>query len=186
MTRTQYYTACSLDGYIADAANSLDWLFQFGDPEGGDYEQFIALVGAIAMGSSTYEWLLDNHLRPGTPDAQPWPYAQPTWLFSRRSLPIVEGADIRLVQGDVRPVHEAMRAAADGKNIWLMGGGELVGQFHDHGLLDELFVQMAAVTLGAGALLLPRRIMDPPLELVSAGQWGEAFVRLHYRVRKPG
>jgi dihydrofolate reductase len=184
--KTQYYTASSLDGFIADPENSLDWLLQFGEPEGGDYEEFLRDVGALAMGSTTYEWLLANHLRPGTDRAQPWPYAQPTWVFSSRSLPSIEGADIRFVRGDVRPVHEQMAAAAGGKNLWLMGGGELVGQFHDAGLLDELIVTIASVTLGAGAPLLPRAITTPPLRLLSAARWGEDFVQLRYEVRRPG
>lgn len=183
--KTRYYTASSLDGFIADPAHSLDWLFQFGEQPEGDYADFIAGVGALAMGSSTYEWLLANHLRPGTEQAQPWPYSQPSWVFSSRSLPAIEGADIRFVRGDVRAVHAEMAAAAGGKNIWLVGGGELVGQFHDHGLLDELIVTIASVTLGAGAPLLPRVISHPPLRLLSATQLGSAFVSLRYEVPRP-
>lgn len=184
MTKTQYYTASSLDGFIADASNSLDWLFQFEDPETRDYDAFIQDVGALAMGSTTYEWLLEHHIKPGSEDAQPWPYTQPTWIFSSRTLPAVEGADLKFVQGDVRPVHAEMVATAGGKNIWVVGGGELVGQFYDHGLLDELFVQVTSVTLGSGAPLLPRQITTPPLKLLSATQWGSGFVQLHYRVSK--
>jgi dihydrofolate reductase len=183
--KTQYYTATSLDGFIADARNSLAWLFQFGEEPGGDYEAFIDAVGALAMGSTTYEWLLENHLRPGTEQAQPWPYTQPTWVFTSRTLAAVEGADIRFVRGDVRPVHQRMVAEAGGKNVWLLGGGELVGQFHDAGLLDELIVTIASVTLGAGAPLLPREIVTPPLRLVSAERWNEDFVQLRYEVRRP-
>src|SRR5690606_29069894 len=96
--KTQYYTATSIDGYIADAENSLEWLFQFGgqDPaEGTDYTEFIAGIGAIAMGSTTYEWMLEHLIN--LPDGQsgPWPYEQPCWVFSSRTLQAVEGADIR-------------------------------------------------------------------------------------------
>ncbi|MEJ2736664.1 MAG: dihydrofolate reductase family protein [Anaerolineae bacterium] len=185
VTRTQYYTASSLDGFIADASNSLDWLLQFGDPEGGDYSDFIRGVGALAMGSTTYEWILTNHVRAGSSAPQPWPYTQPTWVFSSRDLPDVEGADIRHVRGDVRPVHRAMVREAAGKNIWLVGGGELVGQFYDHGLLDELFVSVAPVVLGSGAPLLPRTIATPPLRLLSVQEWGGGFVALHYQVQRP-
>lgn len=180
--KTQYYTATSLDGFIADAQNSLDWLLQFADPAEGSYPDFIRDVGAIAMGSTTYQWVLDNHIRLGTTAAQPWPYTQPSWVFTTRDLPKIEGADIRFVRGDVRPVHEQMVAAAGGKNVWIVGGGELVGQFHDHGLLDELIITIAAVTLGGGAPLLPRRIATPPLRLVSVQRYGDAFVELRYEV----
>ena len=54
-----------------------------------------------------------------------------------------------------------MCAAAQGKNIWLVGGGDLVGQFYDAGLLDEVIVQVGSVTLGAGKPLLPRKIAFP-------------------------
>ena len=141
-------------------------------------------VGALAMGSVTYEWVL-RHLREAE-EPQPWPYEQPAWVFTSRSLPGIEGADIRFVQGDVRPVHQEMSAVAGDKNIWLVGGGELVGQFHDHGLLDELIIQIAPVTLGAGSPLLPRKITKPPLRLISATTYGETFAELRYEVRHPG
>ena len=181
--RTQYYTASSLDGFIAGPNDSLDWLFPLGDIDETSYPQFIREVGALAMGSATYEWML-RHLV-GTDPPQPWPYEQPTWVFSTRTLPPVAGADIRFVRGDVRPVHEAMAAAAAGKNVWLVGGGDLVGQFHDHGLLDELFVQVGSVTLGAGTPLLPREITSPPLRLVSVRAVGTGFAELHYEVPHP-
>jgi dihydrofolate reductase len=105
-------------------------------------------------------------------------------VFTTRNLPPIEGADIRFVRGDVRPVHAEMAAAANGKNVWIVGGGELVGQFHDHGLLDELIVTIASVTLGGGAPLLPRRIARPPLRLRSVKQYGESFVELRYDVQR--
>lgn len=178
--KTQYYTATSLDGFIADGNNSLDWLMQFGDVEGTSYPDFIRDVGALAMGSTTYEWLLRHEA------GKPWPYQQPTWVFTSRSLPTIPGADIRFANGDVRPVHREMAAAADGKNLWIVGGGELAGQFHDHGLLDELIITVAAVTLGSGAPLLPRAITSPPLRLASVTRYGESFAELRYEVPRRG
>jgi dihydrofolate reductase len=180
--KTQYYVASSLDGFIADSRNSLDWLLQFGDGEGSSYPDFIRQVGAIAMGSTTYEWILRHHVWIEADNPQPWPYEQPAWVFTSRSLPVVDDADIRFVRGDVRPVHQQMVAAAGGRNVWLVGGGELVGQFYDRGLLDELIVQVTSVTLGSGAPLLPRAITTPPLQLVSMAAFGDAFAELRYRV----
>ena len=184
--RTQYYTASSLDGFIATVDHSLEWLFQLGDVNATSYPQFILEVGALAMGSSTYEWMLRHivnpAVHPATRSAAPWPYAQPTWVFSSRELAPVPGADIRFVKGDVRPVHAQMGLAANGKNLWLVGGGDLVGQFFDAGLLDELIVQVGSVTLGAGKPLLPRQIAFPPLRLVSVRQVGSGFAELRYEV----
>jgi dihydrofolate reductase len=181
---TQYYTASSLDGFIADRENSLSWLLQFDDEaeEESDYPGFIAEVGALAMGSTTYEWIA-NELG-FVEDPGKWPYEQPTWVFSSRELPRPDGRDVRFVRGDVAPVHAEMASAAAGRNVWLVGGGDLVGQFHDAGLLDEIIVTMAPVTLGAGAPLLPRRIATPPLRLVDAKASGEVFVTLRYRVQR--
>jgi dihydrofolate reductase len=75
-----------------------------------------------------------------------------------------------------------MSQAAAGKNIWLVGGGDLVGQFHDAELLDEIFVQIGSVTLGTGKPLLPRCIAFPPLSLTSARAMGTGFAELRYDV----
>ena len=180
--KTQYYTAVSVDGFIATKDDSLEWLFPLGDIRDTSYPTFIRDVGAIAMGSTTYMWMLRHLIKPEAKPQQPWPYTQPTWVFSSRSLPPVAGADIRFVKGDVRPVHAQMTAAANGKNVWIVGGGELAGQFYDQGLLDELFVQIGSVTLGAGKPLLPRSIVSPPMRLLSVRQVGTGFAELHYEV----
>ena len=180
--KTQYYTAASLDGFIATPDDSLEWLFPLGDIAATSYPAFIRDVGALAMGSATYEWMLRHVVGPEANHPEPWPYTQPTWVFSSRALDPIPGADIRFVRGDVRPVHEAMVAAAAGKNVWIVGGGELAGQFYDRGLLDELFVQVGSVTLGTGKPLLPRAITSPPLRLVSVRAVGTGFAELHYEV----
>jgi dihydrofolate reductase len=179
---TFYDTASSLDGFIADARNSLDWLLRFGEPEPGYFDSLLRKVGAMAMGSTTYEWILANQVHKDPAKPQPWPYRQPAWVFTTRALPAAPDADIRFVRGDVRPVHEAMRKAAGAGSVWILGGGELAGQFLDAGLLDEVRVSVAPVTLGAGAPLLPRRIAEPPLRLVSVARLGEAFAQLRYEV----
>lgn len=182
--KTQYYGATSLDGFIADENHSLDWLMQ-GEPlEESSYPDFIRDVGALAMGSTTYEWVL-RHLVGAGSEEEGWPYEQPCWIFSTRSLPTVPGADLRFVRGDVRPVHEAMVEAAGGKNIWVVGGGDLAGQFHDAGLLDELIIQIAPVTLAMGAPLFPRRLATPPLRLTSVQTFGQ-MVEVRYDVPHPG
>jgi dihydrofolate reductase len=182
--KTQYYTATSIDGFIADADNSLEWLFQIGSAEDqgplDEYPRFMAEVGAMAMGSTTYEWIAAH--TGFLDDPAKWEYTLPTWVFSSRDLPRADGLDIRFVSGDVRPVHAEMAAAAAGRNIWLVGGGDLVGQFHDHGLLDELILGVAPVFLGSGAPLLPRRITAPTLKLTDVTRYGETFVTLRYAV----
>jgi dihydrofolate reductase len=104
----------------------------------------------------------------------------PCWVFTHRRLRVVPEATIEFVSGDVAPVHERMVEAAGGRNVWIVGGGDLAGQFADAGLLDEVLVSIAPVTLGAGAPLLPRRV---ELQLVELGRNGD-FVAARFAVAR--
>jgi len=179
MTRVVYYTATTLDGFLADPDDSLAWLMRQDLDEQGpqNYGEFIATVGSLVMGSTTYEWVLANIARNG----EPWYYTQPTWVMTSRELPTPEGADVRFAKGDVGPVLDHLRAAADGKDVWVVGGGDLAGQLADAGLLDEVIVSVAPVVLGAGRPLLPRRL---DLRLVETARNG-AFVTARYEVDGP-
>ena len=153
---TQFYTASSIDGFIADPEHSLSWLLTRDiDGQGPmNYNAFIADVGAIAMGSNTYRWILEH---PEALENGRWPYRQPTWVFTHGGVPAFDG-DIRITSAPVAEVHAEMAEAAGRRNLWVVGGGGLAGQFADSGLLDEVWVQYAPVALGSGAPLLPRRL----------------------------
>jgi dihydrofolate reductase len=176
VSRTIYYTASSLDGFIADEKATLEWLFRQDQDTAGplNYDDFFAGIGVAVMGSATYEWVLDH-------EKGKWVYDIPVWVMTSRDLPKVEG-DVRFAEGDVRPVHAAMTDAADGKDLWVVGGGDLAGQFADAGLLDEVIVYLAPVTLGAGAPLLPREL-DLHLEEVAQNR---AFACARYSIAPKG
>lgn len=177
---TQYFTASSIDGFIADPENSLSWLLTRDVDNAGPmgYAAFFAEVGALAMGATTYQWLLDHER--GEDGTVRWPYEVPCWVLTHRDLPVVHPS-IRMAQGPVAPLHAEMTAAAAGRNVWVVGGGELAGQFADAGLLDELWVQYAPVALGDGAPLLPRRL-ELVLEEVARNR---DFACARYRVARP-
>jgi len=150
--RTQYYVAQSLDGYIAESDGGLDWLLNYDGEAGsdasqatdGEYDHFFAQVGAIVMGSGTYEFILAE-------EDDRWPYAgTPCWVFSSRELPVPDGGGVRFARGPVAPVHEQLRAAAGERNVWIVGGGGLASDFADAGLLDELLLTVVPVVLGDG------------------------------------
>ncbi|GAA5149370.1 dihydrofolate reductase family protein [Microbacterium pseudoresistens] len=170
---THFYTATSLDGFIATADHSLDWLLtQDIDLDGPmAYPAFVEGIGALAMGASTYEWVMAH-------ENGAWTYTQPTWVFTHRDLAPPASGDVRFTQADVREVHAEMAAAAEGKDLWIVGGGDLAGQFADAGLLDEVWLQYAPVTLGAGAPVLPRRL---ELDLIDTAR-NRAFLCGRYRV----
>ena len=183
MSLTRYYTATSLDGFIADPKNSLDWLFTRKREDDGplNYGEFIAGIGAMAMGSTTYEWILDHEFAGKAPADWKWPYDIPCWVFTHRQLPVVPDARIEFTSADIGTVHKEMVAAAGDRNVWIVGGGDLAGQFADAGLLDEVIVMIAPVMLGGGAPLLPRRI---ELHLEELGQNGD-FAAARYAVQPP-
>lgn len=159
-----YCTATSLDGFIADDDSSLAWLFRtpnrFDDPEGGDepatldFDIFIQQVGAVVSGANTVDWLRNHFRMKGEPFT--WPYEHPSWVLTHRDMDLPEG--LQRFAGDVRDLLPQLMEAAGDRDIWIVGGGDVAGQFADAGLLDKVWVHVNPVTLGAGAPLLPRRL----------------------------
>jgi dihydrofolate reductase len=149
---TIYYTASSLDGFIVDTEDSLDWLMSRRNDEAGPmgYAGFIDSVGALVMGATTYEWVVRTE--PGD-----WMYSQPSWVLTHRPDIIVAGHPVKTFAGAVTDLHPRLVEVADGADVWVVGGGEVAAQFAAAGLIDEMIVSYAPCTLGAGAPVLPVR-----------------------------
>lgn len=150
---TIYFTASSLDGFIVDADDSLDWLLSRDiDADKGPfgYQAFVETVGALVMGSATYEWLVRN--QPGD-----WMYEQPSWVLTHRPQIVVDGHPVQVHTGAVAGLHPELVAAAVGKDVWVVGGGEVAAQFAEADLIDEMIVAYAPCSLGSGARVLPIR-----------------------------
>ena len=165
MTRTVYYTATTLDGFVADEAQTLDWLLSREvDPDGPmGYAAFIAGVGALVMGATTYRWVRAH--------SDGWEYQQPCWVVTHTPGEPPPGADVRFTDADVAEVHAELVAAAGDRDVWVVGGGVLAAQFAERGLLDEVAVSIAPVTLGAGRPLLPAHVELRPLEVAANGEF---------------
>jgi dihydrofolate reductase len=177
-TKVVYYTAATLDGFIADEHDSLDWLFEVPHAEDeqsddGSWDRFIGRIGPLVMGATTYQWTLDRHFTDHPEQWQEFYENRPVWVFSHRDLPGIPGVEVHHVRGDVAPVHDELVTAAAGKDVWIVGGGDLVGQFDDAGLLDEVQVHLTPVVLGAGRPLLPRRITSSRLSFREGGLFGQ-------------
>lgn len=93
MTRTQYYVATSIDGFIADEHNSLGWLFHAESKRNeGQFDSFFSGVGSFAMGATTYEWVLRRHDLLARPERwREWYGDVPSWVFTHRDLPPIPG-----------------------------------------------------------------------------------------------
>lgn len=174
MTRYRYFTATSLDGYLADEEDSLDWLFVQEEGEGGhDMAAFMAGIGAMVMGATTYGWIAEHLARSG----ETWPYEQPCFVFThrdtRRDLESPTEA-VRFVSGAPGEHRVAIEAAAGDRDVWLVGGGALVADCAEAGMLDDLLLSIAPVTLGSGRPLLPRRLDLRLTDVRAAGSFAVA------------
>lgn len=186
MTRAIFYTASTVNGFLADPEDSLEWLLTIPQEEAtADIAAFTASIGVLVEGSSTYEWVLEHEGLRAHPERWQQFYGdRPTFVFTHRDLDPVPGADIRFVQGEVAAHWADIVAAAGDRDVWIGGGGDLVGQFADAGLLDEVVITFAPVTLAAGKPLLPRDLDHTRLELTGVRQAGP-FAELTYRVKAP-
>jgi dihydrofolate reductase len=195
MPRVQYYCAATLDGYIADPDDGLGWLFGYegiyegedAEPspmaDGGSYERFYADVGALVSGSTTYEFVLD-HLD----SAEAWPYmGKPYWTLSTRDLPVLdgEGVDLRIADAAVADLHDEIMAAAGGRNVWLVGGGNVASQYADAGLLDEVLLTVVPVIIGDGKPLFDRPLAEP-MKLTGTSTYANGMAELRYELRARG
>src|SRR5215217_7788369 len=144
MNRVVYYAAMSLDGYIAESDDTLEWLTGYQPPPGtaegvetvaGGYDEFYEGIGALVSGSVTYEWILNHIARGGS-----WPYAgKPYWILSSRELPQPDGGTVQVADAAVGDLYEEMIAAAGERDLWVVGGGDVAAQFADAGLLDDVW-----------------------------------------------
>jgi dihydrofolate reductase len=190
MARTVYYCAASLDGYIAESDDSIDWLTGYegtydGDnlqagplSPGGSYERFYDNVEVLVSGSATYEFIL-GHVGSGGS----WPYGtKPYWVLSSRDLPLPPGdTDVRIVDAQVPELIDDMRAAAGDRDIWIVGGGPVASQFADAGLLDLVDLTVVPVVLGDGKPLFERRL-EKPMRLLGTSVYGNGMVGMSYAI----
>lgn len=184
VTSFVYYTATSLNGHICDTNGSLEWLFDVGDGDQSDFASFIAGVGVQVMGSRTYEWLITNNNILSAPDTWETVFgALPTRVFTTRTLPRPRSATFDFCRGDVAEWRDELRALAEGRDVWVVGGGELAGQFYDAGMLDRIELTVAPVALDGGTPLLPRRILAESLHLEDVQRQGP-FVKIAYTVMR--
>ena len=196
MASTVYYCASSLDGYIAEADDSLDWLlghrgtYEHDEAEadpmsaGGAYEAFYAGVRALVMGSATYGWILD-HL--DVAGEGRWPYrGKPCWVLSSRELdlPELDGEDVMIVDAPVRELYREMVSAAGDDVLWVVGGGGVASQFADEGRLDEVHLTVVPVVLGAGKPLFERRLPSGSMRLTGTRTFENGMVELRYEIAR--
>ena len=173
MARIVGYIAASLDGYIADAAGSLDWLTARDDLTLGehDYARFIDTVRTVVMGRATYDWLERSGAE--------WPYSGKRVIVVTSRPMAAAPAGALETRSDVAGLIAELRALDDG-DVWLVGGGQLQMAFIARGGLDGLEVYVISQVLGGGVPLFPPTGFARQLRLLSAKSLGDGCARLHY------
>jgi dihydrofolate reductase len=188
VSRVQYYCAASLDGYIAEADDTIEWLTAYegtyeGDgvePIEGSYESFYEGVGALVSGSVTYQFILGQLQR-----RIDWRYTgKPCWVLSSRELPVPqgEGIDVRIVNAPVSELYDEMVASAGAGHLWVLGGGNVASQFADDGMLDDVRVTIVPVVLGEGKPLFERRLRGGAMRLAGVLPRNNGMVELCYEL----
>lgn len=178
MAEFVYYVGASLDGCIAQDGGGLAWLEKFDDVEGlgASYREFERGVGCVVMGGATYEWIREHH--PGE-----WSYTAPCWVFSHQEHAAEDGADVVVVRGAVTEFEGELRRDAGDKDVYLVGGGNLAGQFLAAGLVDRVVVTLVPVALGGGVPLFGARPLAAPRDFRLEGiTQRDGTVELDYRV----
>jgi len=162
------YIATSLDGYIARLDESVEWLFMDGDY---GYEAFYASIDTVLLGRKTYAQIL------GFGD-YPYPDKQ-NYVFTRSSdLPQAEG--VEFVAADLASFVRDLKTQP-GRNIWLVGGAEIVAELMKHDLVDEFVISVHPIVLGDGIPLFLTGLETVELEFVSVKTYESGLVQLTYR-----
>jgi dihydrofolate reductase len=168
------HIAASADGYIARPDGDLEWLTSRPAPEGFyGMNAFMKSIDTLLLGRKTYEVSLSLG---GTFDKK-----TRTIVFSHNPAPADAPSGVEFVGGAIGPFVSRLREQP-GKDIWLMGGGELIASFLDEQAIDEFVVSVVPVFIGDGIPLIARRHRQVPLELQSVERFDDGLVQLHYRV----
>src|SRR5215472_17018221 len=169
------HIATSADGYIARPDGDLEWLTSRPAPKGFyGMNDFVRSIDTKLLGRKTYEL----SLRMGAK----FDSKSPTIVFSRHTPPADVPSGVEFVNGPIGPFVSRLREHP-GKDIWLMGGGEIIASFLDENAIDEFIISVAPVFIGDGIPLIARRHRDVPLELYSLERFEDGVVQLHYRVK---
>jgi len=169
------HIATSADGYIAGPDGDLEWLTSRPAPDGFyGMNTFMKSIDTTVLGRKTYEVSLGLGAK--------FDARSRTIVFSRQAPPADVPSGVEFVNGAIGPVVSRLREQP-GKDIWLMGGGEIIASFLDEQAIDEFVISVVPVFIGDGIPLIARRHRHVPLHLQSVERFEDGLVQLHYRLQ---
>ena len=167
------YIATSLDGYIATENDSLEWLFKTAGEGDNGYSEFIKTVDTIILGRRTYDWIINN-------ESGKFPYQnQKCYVFSNSMSE--KNKNVEFINEDTSDFLSKIKESG-GKNIWIVGGGELLHHFIKEKLIDDYIITVAPILIGKGIPLFKKINVEVDLELKSIRRFNQ-FVELHYKAK---
>lgn len=169
--------ATSADGYVARTDGNLDWLTRRPAPKGFyGLPKFSHSIDAKILGRKTFDQIVKMGARFSADDMH--------YVFSRRPPPASVPAGVQFVTESIKVFADRLRKQA-GKNIWMMGGGEIIGSFLDEDAIDEFIITVVPTFIGEGIPLIAPRHREVPLRLLSLRRFPDGVVQLHYDVQQP-
>jgi dihydrofolate reductase len=169
------HIATSADGYIARPDGNMDWLTRRPAPKGFyGMPQFVRSVDAKLLGRKTFDRSVEMGAHFGADDRH--------YVFSRRPPPASVPAGVEFVAQSIGAFVKHLRSRA-GKNIWMMGGGEIIASFLDEDAIDEFIISVVPVFIGEGIPLIAPRHREVPLHLRAVKPFPDGVVQVHYEIR---
>lgn len=176
MRRIKVYIAASLDGYIARYDGDLDWLVEFPNPSKEDYgyKDFFGSIDTVIMGGRTYRDILCMDVV--------WPYKDKTTYVVTHN-PVKINEDIQFItENIIDQISELCNQS--GKDIWLVGGGELITMLLNADLIDELQISYIPLILGSGIPLFPNNPKESSWKLIRSTVYDSGVIKIDYSIDK--
>jgi dihydrofolate reductase len=167
--------AVSADGYIARPDGDLAWLTERRMPKDMyGMDKFVRSIDTKLLGRKTY----DVSLQMGATFSA----SDPHYVFARQPPPASIPKGVEFVSKPI-PVFAKQLRETKGKDIWMMGGGDIIASFLDAGEIDEFLIAVIPILIGEGIPLIAPRHRDVPLRLLSVRKFADGVVQLHYSVK---
>ena len=172
------YIATSIDGYIADRNNKLDWLQMVPNPDNIDtgFDDFLNSIDAIVMGRNTYESVLSMGIE--------WPYPKPVFVYSRNLKVVPDDLKERvsIIEGTAGEITSELESKGYGRVY--IDGGKTIQSFLEADLIDELIITKIPVLLGGGVPLFAALPEHLEFKLVSVDTLLDEMVMIRYRRKR--
>lgn len=165
------YIANSLDGYIATKEESVHWLDETEAEGDNGFAAFYETIDTVIMGKKTYDWVMNQEL-------EEFPYKRKSCYVYTNSTNAVNNEDVTFVQGEVSElIHQLQQQP--GKDIWIVGGGELLHHYIKENLVDEYIITIAPIILGSGIPLFKELHTNINLKLEQVKKYSQ-FAELRF------